>query len=81
LDAAGAKELRRRLEAQRHWRRASAVRAGAQPAADPDGSDLDAFGGHVRSYGRDGDHRMVKILTDGRWETSFLQEPAESTGE
>jgi hypothetical protein len=83
MDANGARELTKRLEAQAHWRQATAVQTGEQPNLDPDGQDLDELGEGIRRYGVetqrttvDGQpalvtHRLCKRLRDGRWETSF----------
>ena len=83
MDANGARELSRRLEAQEHWRQAPAVQAGEQPAADPDGADLEELGDGIRLYRREtepssvngGDsraaQRLCKRLVAGRWETSL----------
>ena len=40
MDAAGAGELRKRLEQQEHWRQADAVRDGRQLPSDPDVQEL-----------------------------------------
>ena len=53
MDANGARELSKRLEAQRHWRQAAAVQQGAQPATDPDGSDLVEMADGIRRYRRE----------------------------
>jgi hypothetical protein len=50
MDVAGAEALRWRIAQQEHWQRAPAVRAGAQPAIDPDGYLLESFGNGVRTY-------------------------------
>jgi hypothetical protein len=80
MDANGARELSRRLEAQEHWRQATAVRTGEQPAADPDGQDIEELGDGIRLYRREADspvgHRLCKRLVDGRWETSIEVDPA-----
>jgi len=74
MDAAGAAELRKRLEQQHHWRLAEAVRDGRQPATDPDFLELEEIGDGVRLYraenGAEG-HRMTKRLVDGHWQTSY----------
>jgi hypothetical protein len=88
MDGNGARELSRRLEAQEHWRQATAVQTGEQPAADPDGQDLEELGDGIRLYRREakagmfnesdsrvGD-RLCKRLVDGRWETSIEVDPA-----
>jgi hypothetical protein len=86
MDAAGAEELRKRIEEQRHWRRAAAVRDGRQPATDPDQFELEEIGEDVRYYGREQQRtavagrpvlvtfRMTKTLVDGSWETSLARE-------
>ena len=90
MDAAGAKELRKRLEEQEHWRQADAVRDGRQPAADPDAYELEELGEGIRYYGRDQQRmtvdgrpalvtfRIVKELVDGEWRRSAVQEDVES---
>jgi hypothetical protein len=89
MDANGARELSKRLEAQEHWRQATAVLAGEQPASDPDAQDLEELGEGVRRYGvetqrttvegRPGfvTHRLCKRLRDGRWETTVEVERVE----
>jgi hypothetical protein len=86
LDAAGAEELRKRLEEQRHWRQAEAVRDGRQPATDPDQLELEEIGEGVRYYGREQQRttlagrpvlitlRMTKTLVDGSWERTLARE-------
>jgi hypothetical protein len=88
MDAHGARELSKRLEAQAHWRQATAVQTGEQPAADPDAPDLEELGDGVRLYRRETEpsmgggresgvpHRLCKRLVDGRWETSLEPDPA-----
>ena len=83
MDANGARELTKRLEAQAHWRLATAVQTGEQPSLDPDAYDLDELGEGIRRYGIETQrttvegrpalvtHRLCKRLRDGRWETSF----------
>jgi hypothetical protein len=83
MDANGARELTKRLEAQAHWRQATAVQTGEQPNSDPDAQDLDELGEGVRRYGIETQrmtvegrpavvtHRLCKWLRDGRWETSI----------
>ena len=66
MDVNGARALRERIAAQRHWRQAEAVRDGIQPALDPDADDLEAIGNGYRVY-RDG---LRKTLVDGRWDAS-----------
>ena len=80
MDANGARELTKRLEAQAHWRQATAVQTGEQPTSDPDAQDLDELGEGVRRYGIETQrttvegraavvtHRLCKRLRDGRWE-------------
>ena len=62
MDVAGAKALSWRLAQQQHWQSASAVRAGIQPAIDPDGYVLESFHDGVRTYGR---QRRIEMI-DGR---------------
>ena len=62
MDAAGAEELRKRLEEQQHWRQAEAVRDGRQPATDPDSFELEEIGDGVRRYG----HEQQRMTVDGR---------------
>jgi hypothetical protein len=86
MDANGARELSKRLEAQEHWRQAPAVQRGEQPAADPDARDLEELGEGIRLYRRETQpsrvngasspetHRLCKRLVDGRWVTSIETE-------
>ena len=83
MDANGARELTKRLEAQAHWRQATAVQTGEQPTSDPDAQDLDELGEGVRRYGIETQrttvegrpalvtHRLCKRLRDGRWEVTL----------
>jgi hypothetical protein len=83
MDANGARELSKRLEAHEHWRQAPAVASGEQPATDPDGPDVEELHDRLRRYGaettrtsHDGmpalvTHRLCKRLVDGRWEVSY----------
>jgi hypothetical protein len=83
MDAAGAEELRKRLEEQSHWRQAEAVCDGRQPPTDPDLAELEATGDNIRYYAREEQRRpiggrsalvtcrMIKRLIAGRWETSY----------
>ena len=83
MDANGARELTKRLEAQAHWRQATAVQTGEQPTSDPDAQDLDELGEGIRRYGIETQHttvegrpvivthRLCKWLRNGRWETSM----------
>jgi N-acetyl-anhydromuramyl-L-alanine amidase AmpD len=83
MDANGARELTKRLDAQAHWRLAAAVQTGEQSATDPDGQDLDELGEGVRRYGIETQrmtvegrpalvtHRLCKRLRDGRWEATL----------
>ncbi|HEY8629050.1 MAG TPA: hypothetical protein VIL73_00720 [Gaiellaceae bacterium] len=83
MDANGARELSKRLEAQAHWRQATAVQTGEQPTSDPDAQDLDELGEGVRRYGIETQrttvegrpalvtHRLCKRLRDGRWEVTL----------
>jgi hypothetical protein len=83
MDANGARELTKWLEAQAHWRQATAVQTGEQSTSDPDAHDLDELGEGVRRYGIETQrtivegrpalvtHRLCKRLRDGRWETSY----------
>lgn len=83
MDANGARELSKRLEAQAHWRQAAAVQSGEQPGSDPDVQDLEELGDSVRSYGIETQrmivegraalvtHRVCKRLRDGRWEVTL----------
>ena len=67
MDAAGAQHLRRAIEQQQHWRRASAVRDGRQAGRDPDVSELVDFDHALRRYrSRDG-NVFEKRLLDGCW--------------
>jgi N-acetyl-anhydromuramyl-L-alanine amidase AmpD len=83
MDANGARELSKRLEAQEHWRQAAAVVRGEQPATDPDAPELEELQDGLRRYGaetqrrtHDGrpaliTHRLCKRLRDGRWDTAY----------
>ncbi len=83
MDANGARELTKRLEAQAHWRQATAVQTGEQPTSDPDAQDLGELGEGVRRYGIETQrttvegrpalvtHRLCKRLRDGRWEVTL----------
>jgi hypothetical protein len=73
MDANGARELSKRLEAQAHWRQAPAVQRGEQPAADPDAPSLQECSDGVRRYCPDPDSgtALYKRLVDGRWEASY----------
>lgn len=83
MDANGARELSRRLEAHEHWRQAPAVLRGEQPATDPDAPDLEELGDGIRLYRGEVQpgafngttsrvtQRLCKRLVDGRWETSI----------
>jgi|SRR5437588_8516650 len=83
MDANGARELSKRLEAQEHWRQAPAVVRGEQPATDPDAQDLEELHDGLRRYGvetqtttHDGrpalvTHRFCKRLRDERWEVTY----------
>ena len=86
MDAAGAEELRKRLEQQEHWRQAEAVRDGRQEPCDPDLLELEELGDGVRYYGLDTQFvsdngrshfvtfRIVKRLVDGEWRRSLVRE-------
>jgi len=86
MDAIGAEELRKRLEQQRHWQQAAAVREGRQPATDPDSPELEEIVDGVRYYGREEQRmtvdgrpalvtvRMTKTIVDGEWMRSFVPE-------
>ena len=83
MDANGARELSKRLEAQEHWRQAAAVLRGEQPAADPDAQDLEELHEGLRRYGVETQetridgrpavvtHRFCKRLRDDRWEATL----------
>jgi hypothetical protein len=83
MDANGARELTKRLEAQAHWRQATAVQSGEQPTSDPDAHELDELGDGVRRYGIETQrmivegrpalvtHRLCKRLREGRWEVTL----------
>jgi hypothetical protein len=86
MDAAGAKELRKRLDEQEQWREAAAVRDGRQAPVDRDARQLEETGEGIRYYDRetsqtlvDGEPalvtaRMIKRLVGDYWETSFEHE-------
>ena len=83
MDANGARELTKRLEAQAHWRQATSVQTGEQPTSDPDAQDLDELGEGIRRYGIETQrmtvegrpalvtHRLCKRLREGRWEVTL----------
>ena len=83
MDANGARELTKRLEAQAHWQQATSVQTGDQPTSDPDAQDLDELGEGVRRYGIETQrmtvegrpalvtHRLCKRLREGRWEVTL----------
>jgi hypothetical protein len=73
MDANGARELSKRLEAQEHWRQAEAVQRGEQPPADPDAHALEEVRDGVRRYRPDTESGGVlcKRLVAGRWESSY----------
>ncbi len=89
MDANGARELSKRLEAQQHWRQAAAVLRGEQSATDPDAQDLEELHEGLRRYGvethetsMDGrpavvTHRLCKRLRDERWEATLEVERVE----
>jgi hypothetical protein len=75
MDPAGAALLYRRIEQQRHWEQADAVRDGRQLPVDPDGDELEELGDGIRIYAvrRDGETiRRCKRLIDGRWQHAAL---------
>jgi len=86
MDAAGAEELRKRIEEQRHWEQAEAVRDGRQSATDPDSCELEELVDGVRYYGREEQvtvvdgrpslvtYRLTKALVDGWWQRSNVRE-------
>jgi hypothetical protein len=82
VDAAGAENLRWRIEQQQHWRQAPAVLDGRLPSVDPDLNDLVDFGDGVRLYSsrmtRDGIVRLCKRLVDGVWEHGTVDEQFDS---
>jgi hypothetical protein len=89
VDANGAKELQKRLEAHEQWRQAQSVLDGRQAASDPDLVELEEIGDGVRHYGLDVVRvqidgrpaevatRMTKTLIDGAWKTSLVEESVE----
>jgi hypothetical protein len=93
MDANGARELSKRLEAHEHWRQAPAVVRGEQEATDPDAPELVELGDGVRRYRvetqtttQDGrpatvTHRRCKRLRDGRWEVSYEVEQVDDLAE
>ena len=92
MDANGARELTKRLEAQAHWRQATAVQTGEQPTSDPDAQDLGELGEGIRRYGIETQrmtvegrpalvtHRLCKRLRDGRWEVTLDVESIDYLG-
>jgi hypothetical protein len=89
MDAAGAKELRKRLEEQAHWAQAEAVGDGRLPPTDPDARELAGIGPGIRYYACDEELvtvdgrpelvtvRIVKRLVDGEWRRSTIEERTE----
>ena len=89
MDANGARELSKRLEAQEHWRQAAAVLRGEQSATDPDAHELEELSNDLRRYGTEQQettmdgrpavvtHRICKRLRDERWETTLEIERVE----
>lgn len=81
MDAAGAETLRLRLEQQRHWSQAEAVRDGRQPRVDPDIDELEELSDGIRRYSvrraGAGARRMCKRLVDGMWQYELIDEQAE----
>lgn len=85
MDVAGAKHLQFRIEQQRHWRQADAVRAGEQTSCDPDLDTLSDLGHRVRAYGSERvtmtvegeavmvERRLCKRLV-GRWWQPVVEE-------
>ncbi len=58
--------LKLRLEQQRHWSLAPAVKKGQQPPVDPDSHALRELRGNDRVYESEG-VQFVKQLVDGAW--------------
>jgi hypothetical protein len=77
MDAAGAANLRWRIEQQEQWRLAAAVLDGRQPAVDPDIEDLERFEHGLRIYHsrtiRDRTMQLCKRLIGGVWEIGTLE--------
>jgi N-acetyl-anhydromuramyl-L-alanine amidase AmpD len=89
MDANGARELSKRLEAQEHWRQAAAVLRGEQSATDPDARDLEELHEGLRRYGIETQRttmegrpavvtqRFCKRLRNERWEVTLEVERVE----
>jgi hypothetical protein len=81
VDAAGARELRWRIEQQEHWRQAAAVVDGRQPRVDPDMNELVSLGEGLRVYSErftfEGRFRLCKRLVGGLWEPGTIEDPGE----
>jgi hypothetical protein len=79
VDAAGARELRWRIEQQQHWRQAEAVVDGRQPTVDPDMNELVSLGDGLRMYSErftsEGRLRLCKRLVNGLWEPGTIADP------
>ena len=79
MDAAGARELRWRIEQQQHWRQAEAVVDGRQPTVDPDMNELVSLGDGIRVYSErftsEGRFRLCKRLVGGLWEPGTIADP------
>ena len=81
MDAAGAENLRWRIEQQQHWRQAEAVLEGRQPPTDPDLEQLETLDDGIRLYTSRLSHgeivRVCKRLVDGVWEhATFVDQDA-----
>jgi hypothetical protein len=63
-----ARMLARRIEQQRQWQRAEAVRSGEQPESDPDADVLIDMEEDLRIYARRAGYATRKRLVDGRWQ-------------
>ena len=78
MDVAGAERLRWRIEQHAHWREASAVLDGRQPATDPDIAQLEMVHDGIRLYSaritQNGVMRTCKRLVDGVWEYGTVDE-------
>ena len=86
MDTNGARHLAVRIAQQQHWELARAVRDGRQPAADPDGEQLEALGDGCHLYaievtnGTEGPtvKRFLKTLVDGSWHVAVVDERSEA---
>jgi hypothetical protein len=90
MDVTAAEVLRFRIAQQEHWREASSVRLGKQPAFDPDGHALESCEPGIRTYREERRFEVVegqkalvirrlhKYLVDGEWHEESVVVAVES---